>query len=733
MHDSQWRSLLAVLALAGCAGDKPADDSAAPDDSATPADDSAPPDDSGLPAASQDLCDRLIAGPAESAAAPLGLSQLHAEVRLFGPHEDFVTPDEALISALSAGYASPDLAGYADDLDLCLLDAAAPLGEASVRSVGSLAWITPGIGEIALPAGATGVVVDLRGLPEDPALEQALRAALSPALASAVPPLTRKVRRWYGFVDQVYSSSNAYKTSSVSLDDEEIAASGAEDLPLVVVTDAQLAPSAARVAITLAVAGRAWVVGEDLMARVAEQRWAAVGDQGVMFTAAWLDGDGVEVPDTVPATERSDDPEALLSAADLSTWAAPSAPTGETIREKLPLRDPYDEPFDAERSTAEVYEAGLIIAHGVLRSFYPYFSVVGDEIDDRLIEVLGTPAADREAQRRNVGRLGNALSDGHMFFGDYYRASPAGYLPVTWDLLDGRPVIVHSLVEGLETGDTITAIDGEPIEDLLAELMEWHGGATLGYRLDVAARDLNVMQATTTYTVEAADGTTREQDIEPQPVELYYEAPFVYHTRANGWLDDLGAAGVAYVNLDFEVSTDITEIKALISEAASADGLVIDMRGYPGVNHYEVVEALSVDLYTSPWFDVWTWRGPFSATLDADQYEYPASGLYTGPLVVLTSPITVSAAENFSMMLVDRPDTTFVGRQSAGTNGNITGMRLPGGFYLMFTGMEVLFPDGGAFHGTGIVPDVEVIPTAQDYADGVDPELETAVELLLGG
>lgn len=72
-----------------------------------------------------------------------------------------------------------------------------------------------------------------------------------------------------------------------------------------------------------------------------------------------------------------------------------------------------------------------------------------------------------------------------------------------------------------------------------------------------------------------------------------------------------------------------------------------------------------------------------------------------------------------------------VGRQSGASNGTITGLYLPGGYAFTFTGMEVQHTDHSTFHGIGIVPDVEVTPSATELRDGVDPELEAAVNILL--
>jgi C-terminal processing protease CtpA/Prc len=44
--------------------------------------------------------------------------------------------------------------------------------------------------------------------------------------------------------------------------------------------------------------------------------------------------------------------------------------------------------------------------------------------------------------------------------------------------------------------------------------------------------------------------------------------------------------------------------------------------------------------------------------------------------------------------------------------------------------MRLTNPDGSEFHGIGVVPDVEVIATPEQFALGIDPELETALEVL---
>ena len=44
--------------------------------------------------------------------------------------------------------------------------------------------------------------------------------------------------------------------------------------------------------------------------------------------------------------------------------------------------------------------------------------------------------------------------------------------------------------------------------------------------------------------------------------------------------------------------------------------------------------------------------------------------------------------------------------------------------------MRLLNLDGSQFHTIGVVPDVEVVPNTTDLAEGKDPELMAAIDVL---
>jgi C-terminal processing protease CtpA/Prc len=685
--------------------------------------------------ASADWCDRVVAGSADVRAPALALSDLHARVRLFGPEDDFLTADAALAAAIRGGSVSdPDLDAYASGL---LAACAVPiedaeLGTAEVELRGTQAWVRPGDGLITIPGEATAVVLDLRRLQAAPGLDQALTAALSASLGSDLDGPVEQVREWEGYVDQVFSATNAYSVEHVEVGGEPISATGT-DRPLVVVTGRRMPPEAARLAGTLAQSGRAWIVGQDVLAAVAESRFGAVGAEGLAFKAADLIGpDGEPWPDVLAADVLTDDADAELAAADLSTWAAPEPGTGAVERALLEDRTPFREEPPAEADAADL-AASLLVVHGAARTFFRYFPIVGEGVDERLTEVLAAPLdpSDPAGFRETLGRVGEALHDGHVFYGG--SALPAyTYVPVVLDQVDGWPVVANTSMPGLLPGDAIVAVDGTPIADLYADWRLWHGAATEGYTLDLMSRELLRLSAPATWRVRDPDGNERDVVVDPAEGDASTFS-YVAIERPNGRLDDLGASDVAYVNLDSAVTTSNTELTAALTAAEGASGLILDMRGYPGIDHYAVVQRLlSTDAF-SPVFRTNAVQ-PDGTSVVEEQYELPpkTNPSWSGPVVLLVGPVTVSAAENFSMMLPPDRLTAIVGRQSAGTNGNITGLQLTGGYWFTFTGMEVLFPDGSDFHGTGIVPTIEVAPTAADWRDGKDPVLEAAITALRG-
>jgi len=98
--------------------------------------------------------------------------------------------------------------------------------------------------------------------------------------------------------------------------------------------------------------------------------------------------------------------------------------------------------------------------------------------------------------------------------------------------------------------------------------------------------------------------------------------------------------------------------------------------------------------------------------------------------VFLTDGRAISYAESCMGIVEHYRLGEIVGGPTAGTNGNVNPLVLPGGYTLAWTGMKVLKHDGSQHHGIGILPTVPVSRTRAGVAAGRDELLERALELL---
>lgn len=102
------------------------------------------------------------------------------------------------------------------------------------------------------------------------------------------------------------------------------------------------------------------------------------------------------------------------------------------------------------------------------------------------------------------------------------------------------------------------------------------------------------------------------------------------------------------------------------------------------------------------------------------------------PTVILTGHNTASAAEDFLVYLDKQPHITRMGRKTFGSTGQPLLFELPGGGSARVCTKKDVFPDGREFVGYGIIPQIEVNPTVEDFIQGRDRALEKAVEVLKG-
>lgn len=157
-------------------------------------------------------------------------------------------------------------------------------------------------------------------------------------------------------------------------------------------------------------------------------------------------------------------------------------------------------------------------------------------------------------------------------------------------------------------------------------------------------------------------------------------------------------------------------------------GLIVDIRNYPSEF---VVFALGSLLVTQPTpFAVFTMpdlANPGAFHSIAPLMLTPAQPHYDGKVVILVDETTQSQAEYTTMALRASPHAVVIGSTTAGADGNVSLIPLPGDLRAAISGIGVFYPDGRPTQRIGVRIDRVVQPTIAGLAASRDEILEAAI------
>jgi C-terminal processing protease CtpA/Prc len=100
--------------------------------------------------------------------------------------------------------------------------------------------------------------------------------------------------------------------------------------------------------------------------------------------------------------------------------------------------------------------------------------------------------------------------------------------------------------------------------------------------------------------------------------------------------------------------------------------------------------------------------------------------------VVIVNEESQSQAEYTTMAFQSADNVTVIGSTTAGADGNVSTIALPGGISTLISGLGILYPDGTETQRKGVKIDVVVKPTIEGIKAGRDELLEKAKSIILG-
>ena len=328
------------------------------------------------------------------------------------------------------------------------------------------------------------------------------------------------------------------------------------------------------------------------------------------------------------------------------------------------------------------------------------------------------------------------INDSHAapFWGDkVFENKGNKYAPFQVQFIENQLVLTHyynpELIdsEKIKIGDIITHIEGNSIDYLIDSLKAIYPASNTGSLM----RDIsnNILRSTKSKIDIKYKSNNQNKET---TIDLYdYKLLNIDNKNSKESKDKcfkLLDENIGYINLETIKNTDILLIQ---NKFKNTKGIIIDIRNYPETYVPFTLGTLFVEKST-PFVKSLTGNinnpGEFTFT---NPLNIPKSKqVYNGKIIVLVNEQSQSRAEFTAMAIRAGENTTIIGSKTAGADGEISTLFLPGGISTMFSGIGIYYPNGTETQRIGIIPDIVVKPTIEGVKSGKDEILDKAIEII---
>lgn len=199
---------------------------------------------------------------------------------------------------------------------------------------------------------------------------------------------------------------------------------------------------------------------------------------------------------------------------------------------------------------------------------------------------------------------------------------------------------------------------------------------------------------------------------------------------------ELLPGNIGYVNMG---ALSKNRVDKLFDTLMNTKAIIFDIRNYPQGTAWSIVPRLTdhdsiAVKFGKPYVTYESINSPM-ITKTSDYFIVNADKTkpyYKGKIIMLCNEHTQSQAEYTIMMFQGAAGNrvTVIGSSTAGADGNVTAVRLPGGYSTYFSGLEVLYPDGSQTQQTGIRINIKLEPTLDELKKGKDEVLQRAIQFI---
>ena len=354
---------------------------------------------------------------------------------------------------------------------------------------------------------------------------------------------------------------------------------------------------------------------------------------------------------------------------------------------------------------------------GILKENIPKMVACNDELAYKLtiLSLIG----EIHDTHANIWQADKSLND---FFGNKI-------VPLEVKFAENKVVVVKKFDQlssnwHINVGDVITEINGIKIEKIVAEKINYCPASNYATQLrDVSNRLLRTNDNSVILTLENRTMMTYTEKVNTvrSTAVRFQDAGLTSHSEIGKKI------GYIYPGMLKE-----GEIDEIMKSFRDKKGIVIDLRCYPSefivfsLGKYLMPEPTEFVKFTTTSL---TAPGLFTLTKNSKVGEKNPD-YYKGKVVILINEKTQSQAEYTTMALRVAPKATVIGSTTAGADGNVSSILLPGNLRTMISGIGVYYPDGSETQRIGIVPDIEIKSNITRIREGKDEVLDKAIELI---
>ncbi len=374
----------------------------------------------------------------------------------------------------------------------------------------------------------------------------------------------------------------------------------------------------------------------------------------------------------------------------------------------------------------------------IVEYFFPYKYLMDDNWDITLKKMLPVflSAQNDDAFYLAMQRLTAKLNDSHVVF--YKYKNKKHYLPIICKIIDKKMIVSEILNPNItkdyaiNLGDIITKINDCKINDIIKEKRD----------LISASNEARFLHDIVEPVLSGKEDTIKlEFSIKNKPViktinwTQYNSNRYVLTTESKYTSKKekfkIIENNIGYVNMGVLKTKDIPE---LTDKLKATKSIIFDLRNYPketyeGISNFINAEEKEFAIYTKPDLN---YPGRFIWS-EGSNCGFQNKNNYKGKVILLVNEQSLSQSEWTAMCFQTSGNTTIIGSQTAGADGNVTDIDYMPAFHSSFSGIGVYYPDKHDTQRVGIIPDIKIKPTIKGIKEGRDEILERALQFIESG